>query len=164
MWLDGETSSDSPVTSSYVDLPDKITSQVRLFADDTAVYLMLTNKDDPQTLQQDLIKLEHWEKTWEMHFNPSKCQSCTSVNPRIPSRPNMFYMDKKVQVGKDQEKAQSERDSHTKNRGGKKPTANYYKYHFFPLEQWNNLPTSAVQSEDLTTFRSTICSLYHIMP
>ena len=27
---------------------------------------------------------------------------------------------KKVQVGKDQEKAQSERDSHSKNRGGKK--------------------------------------------
>ena len=30
-----------------------------------------------------------------------------------------FY--KKVQVGKDQEKAQSEKDSHSKNRGGKKP-------------------------------------------
>ena len=28
---------------------------------------------------------------------------------------------KKVQVGKDQEKAQSERDSHSKNQGGKKP-------------------------------------------
>ena len=29
--------------------------------------------------------------------------------------------DKKVQVGKYQEKAQSEKDSHSKNRGGKKP-------------------------------------------
>ena len=28
---------------------------------------------------------------------------------------------KKVQVGNDQEKAQSEKDSHSKNRGGKKP-------------------------------------------
>ena len=28
---------------------------------------------------------------------------------------------KKVQVGKDQEQAQSEKDSHSKNRGGKKP-------------------------------------------
>ena len=28
---------------------------------------------------------------------------------------------KKLQVGKDQEKAQSEKDSHSKNRGGKKP-------------------------------------------
>ena len=29
-------------------------------------------------------------------------------------------MDKKVQLGKDQEKAQSEKDSHSKNRGGEK--------------------------------------------
>ena len=33
---------------------------------------------------------------------------------------NMFTALKKVQVGKDQEKAQSEKDSHSKNRGGKK--------------------------------------------
>ena len=32
----------------------------------------------------------------------------------------MSIRSKKVQVGKDQEKAQSERDSHSKNRGGKK--------------------------------------------
>ena len=32
-----------------------------------------------------------------------------------------FDRHKKVQVGKDQEKAQSEKDSHSKNRGGKKP-------------------------------------------
>ena len=31
---------------------------------------------------------------------------------------------KKVQVGKDQEKAQSEKDSHSKKRGGKKQTNN----------------------------------------
>ena len=31
---------------------------------------------------------------------------------------------RKVQVGKDQEKAQSEKDSHSKNRGGKNQTNN----------------------------------------
>ena len=31
---------------------------------------------------------------------------------------------KEVQVGKDQEKAQSEKDSHSKNRGGKNQTNN----------------------------------------
>ena len=43
----------------------------------------------------------------------------------------MYVLDKnkkirytKVQVGKDQEKAQSEKDSHSKNRGGKKQTNN----------------------------------------
>ena len=33
----------------------------------------------------------------------------------------LLYFLKKVQVGKDQEKAQSEKDSHSKNQGGKKP-------------------------------------------
>ena len=37
------------------------------------------------------------------------------------TRESEFYMAKKVQVGKDQEKTQSEKDSHSKNRGGKKP-------------------------------------------
>ena len=36
----------------------------------------------------------------------------------VPVMPKQF---KKVQVGKDQEKTQSEKDSHSKNRGGKKP-------------------------------------------
>ena len=34
---------------------------------------------------------------------------------------NINFSFKEVQVGKDQEKAQSEKDSHSKNRGGKKP-------------------------------------------
>ena len=34
---------------------------------------------------------------------------------------NPIQFNSKVQVGKDQEKAQSEKDSHSKNRGGKKP-------------------------------------------
>ena len=38
--------------------------------------------------------------------------------------------EKKVQVGKDQEKAQSEKDSHSKNRGGKKTKVTIrYLYH-----------------------------------
>ena len=40
------------------------------------------------------------------------------MNILIPCR---YNGEKKVQVGKDQEKAQSEKDSHSKNRGGKKP-------------------------------------------
>ena len=36
----------------------------------------------------------------------------------------MMIVRKKVQVGKDQEKAQSEKDSHSKNRGGKKRQTN----------------------------------------
>ena len=43
-------------------------------------------------------------------------------NPKTHARNlKLRNMHKKVQVGKDQEKAQSEKDSHSKNRGGKKP-------------------------------------------
>ena len=38
-----------------------------------------------------------------------------------PSASGKTEWTRKVQVGKDQEKAQSEKDSHSKNRGGKKP-------------------------------------------
>ena len=38
---------------------------------------------------------------------------------------NVFIASKKVQVGKDQEKAQSEKDSHSKNRGGKNQSGTY---------------------------------------
>ena len=38
---------------------------------------------------------------------------------RHSSMNNLYLRDKKVQVGNDQEKAQSERNSHSKNRGGK---------------------------------------------
>ena len=39
------------------DLPENIQSQVRLFADDTSVYLTVTNMQDSQALQSDLESL-----------------------------------------------------------------------------------------------------------
>ena len=56
------------------DLPDELSSQVRLFADDTAVYLTVGGSDDEKVLQQDLDRLSVWEDQWDMEFNPSKCQ------------------------------------------------------------------------------------------
>ena len=56
------------------DLPDSLQSQVRLFADDTAVYLTVEGQADSEKLQKDLNVLQDWEKEWDMEFNPSKCQ------------------------------------------------------------------------------------------
>jgi hypothetical protein len=48
---------------SYInDLPDSVKGKVRLFADDTVVYLTIRSKQDAQTLQDDLHALEKWEK------------------------------------------------------------------------------------------------------
>jgi hypothetical protein len=43
------------------DLQSRLTSTVRLFADDTIAYLTISNNNDAETLQKDLDKLGHWE-------------------------------------------------------------------------------------------------------
>ena len=50
-------------------------------------------------------------------------KSFVSTAPLGPGNSKAFNFSvfEKVQVGKDQEKAQSEKDSHSKNQGGKKP-------------------------------------------
>ncbi|MCW4309234.1 MAG: reverse transcriptase domain-containing protein [Candidatus Thiodiazotropha endolucinida] len=87
--LEGECSDEVPVSSGvpqgsvlgpilfllYInDLPDNVQSQVRLFADDTAVYLTINGPDSSAILQKDLDQLQQWEALWDMEFNPGKCQ------------------------------------------------------------------------------------------
>ena len=53
------------------------------------------------------------------------CPKWSYINTTLRCLVKLIFVNKipnrKVQVGKDQEKAQSEKDSHFKNRGGKKP-------------------------------------------
>ena len=87
--IEGEESGSVPVTSGvpqgselgtilfhvYInDLPDELSSQVRLFADDTAVYLTIGGAEEGKVLQIDLDRLSVWDDRWDMEFNPSKCQ------------------------------------------------------------------------------------------
>ena len=57
------------------DLPDDIVSQVRLFADDTAINLTLENKSDSDKLQRDLDRLQTWEARWDMELTPPSARS-----------------------------------------------------------------------------------------
>ena len=45
------------------DLPNEISSGVRLFADDAIVHQTISDPSDCQTLQEDLDELSNWEKT-----------------------------------------------------------------------------------------------------
>ena len=68
------------------DLPENIQSQVRLFADDTAVYLTVTNMHDSQVLQSDLESLQHWERTCDMEFKQGKCQVTHITRSKSPDK------------------------------------------------------------------------------
>ena len=65
-----------------------ITSNIKLFADDTLLYGLIHNSDDAISLQSDLDKFVEWAKLWQMAFNPSKCYAlllrvCRSKCPFI---------------------------------------------------------------------------------
>ena len=66
------------------DLPDTLTKQTRLFADDTAAYKVVTCPDDQTQLQRDLNQLAEWEKRWDMAFHPGKRTSLPVTRSRKP--------------------------------------------------------------------------------
>ena len=74
------------------DLPEQVKSRVRLFADDTALYLAISSTTESEVLQTDLASLEQWEKMWDMQFNPSKCQVLQITKRQNPSTPSTFYI------------------------------------------------------------------------
>jgi hypothetical protein len=51
-------------------MPQGLYSTVRLFADDTIVYLTGSSDSDCSKLQSDLDKLAKWENIWKMEFHP----------------------------------------------------------------------------------------------
>ena len=48
-------------------------SSVRLFADDTIIYITLTVENDCEIFQEDVQALEKWEADWLMEFHSDKC-------------------------------------------------------------------------------------------
>ena len=66
------------------DLPDRVSSSVRLFADDCLLYRRVTSVDDQLELQNDLYRLEEWALTWGMKFNPSNCTILSVSHSRTP--------------------------------------------------------------------------------
>ena len=61
------------------DLPGGIGSTVRLFADDTVMYLAIDSQTDSHELQADLNNLAKWEKRWPMQFRPGINAKCLEL-------------------------------------------------------------------------------------
>jgi len=66
------------------DLPEHVTSTSRLFADDSLLYRKIRSPADARSLQEDLDKLQLWEKDWMMAFNASKCEVIRFTKKRNP--------------------------------------------------------------------------------
>ena len=66
------------------DMPDVLSSAVKMFADDTKVYRPVPLKQDCAALQRDLDALMAWSDAWQLPFNESKCKVLHSGgrNPR----------------------------------------------------------------------------------
>jgi len=95
--VNGQTSTSAPTTSGvhqgsvlgpllfliYInDITRDMKHQVRLFADDTLLFGAVT---EATSLQEDLDRLANWATTWQMEFNPKKCEIIhfnTSRKPR----------------------------------------------------------------------------------
>ena len=90
--VNGEESFSAPVLSGipqgsvlgpllfviYInDLPDCISSDSFLFADDTKIFREITSAEDSDKLQRDLKALEDWSKKWLLQFNADKCHVLT---------------------------------------------------------------------------------------
>ena len=56
------------------DLPNNVSSNVFLYADDTKIFNTIKSDDDVQILQKDLDNLEEWSNVWLLKFHPEKCK------------------------------------------------------------------------------------------
>jgi len=65
-------------------IPEYVSSQIHLYADDILLYKVIDTKDDCINLQEDLDNLQQWEVTWKMHLNPPKCQFIRFSNKHSP--------------------------------------------------------------------------------
>jgi hypothetical protein len=57
------------------DLPNFVTSDTYLFADNTKIYNIISQKEDTEYLQNDLNKLSDRSDTWLLRFHPEKCKN-----------------------------------------------------------------------------------------
>ena len=64
------------------DIDVGLSSSVRLFADECAVFRVITCKMDCDALQSDLNRLNHWTQLWQLTSNQSKCKVMRITNKR----------------------------------------------------------------------------------
>jgi hypothetical protein len=76
------------------DLPLSIQSNIKMFADDTCLYIADPNLETKEiTLNQDISNVSNWAKQWLVDFNPQKTVSLLVTKRQNPSHINMLMED-----------------------------------------------------------------------
>ena len=78
------------------DLTDNISSEMRLFADDSSLFIKVRNIEDTQVqLTDDLDKITNWAWQWKMEFNPDINKQAIEVifshKKKKPVHPPLFF-------------------------------------------------------------------------
>ena len=56
------------------DLPSVVSSPIKIFADNVAIYCPVGSTADCKDLQKDLDLISYWCSAWQKRLNPSKCE------------------------------------------------------------------------------------------
>jgi ABC-type antimicrobial peptide transport system ATPase subunit len=65
------------------DIVNEINAEIKLFADDTSLYLIVDNPNDTAfLLSQDLNQIHRWSEKWLVKFNPNKTESIVISSKR----------------------------------------------------------------------------------
>ena len=75
---------------SYInDIVDSVSSNIKIFADDTKIYRELRNPSlVEQYLETNLNNLGKWAKKWQLYFNEEKCEAMRMTHSRDKSTTN----------------------------------------------------------------------------
>ncbi len=74
------------------DIVDEIQSNIRLFADDTSLYIIVDTPLSSSTrLNQDLDTIHRWSKKWLVNFNPAQTETMLfSRKMNKPQHPDLY--------------------------------------------------------------------------
>ena len=80
------------------DIVNDIGSNIRLFADDTSLFIIVNNPHDAATcLNSDLDKITRWAATWLVTFNPSKTNALLLSRKLDTLHPPLFMQHVQIQ-------------------------------------------------------------------
>ena len=75
------------------DITENIDSHIKLFADDTSLFITIDSNEQEQTsqLNRDLAQISKWAETWLVSFNPTKTTSLYVTLKKPKDHPPLFF-------------------------------------------------------------------------